>query len=138
MSFSQVSALLNRHGIESFTMTGDMGSQDVFVVGKDSAFKACRVIRENLASEKLTLRWIADVLVHDADAESLRVAEVSVDSGSTRPVVDLLEARGIEPKFYFGAVKDCILVPRSHVRAALGVLREKTLPGVDVMTPEGF
>lgn len=138
MDFDEVSTLLNRYGIECFWLTGDMGCQDVFVVGKEVAFKARSIIRENAEKEKLRVFWVADALVLGAEEESQRVAEVTVESGSTSTVVDLLESRGIERKFYFGAKKDRILVPRNRVREALGVLREKPIPGVDVMTPEGF
>jgi hypothetical protein len=115
-----------------------MGSQSVYVVGKEVAFKARSVIRKNADAEKLAVRWIADVLVHGPDEKTLRVAEVTIDSGETARVVDMLEARGIDVGLYFGSVRDCVAVPRSKVRDALGILRVKPLPGVDVMPPKGF
>lgn len=138
MHVEEVIDLLERHGVECYSGGGSMGSDDMFVIGKEAAFKARAVIREFYPLVRHNYRWIAEVLIHEPDAEVLRVAEVSVESESTRTVVDLLESRGLKRKFYFGAKRDCILVPRNQVRDALAILREKPIPGVDVMPPKGF
>jgi hypothetical protein len=138
MSFGQVKGVLEQHGIESFTLWSSLGAESILVVGRDTAFKARQVLQANAEKEKLNIGWTADHLVHGQDAENLRVAEVTIESGSTAPVIDLLEARGMKAEFYFGSTRDCVVVPRSAVRTALEVLREKPLPGVVVMPPQGF
>jgi hypothetical protein len=100
MSFREVNALLERNGIESFTLGSSLLAESVYVVGKDTAFRARQVIRANAEIEKLNVGWRADVLVHTPDSEIHRVAEVGVASGSTGSVVELLEGR-----FWFLAVR---------------------------------
>jgi len=138
MSFGRVKGLLGRHGIESFTLWSSLGAESILVVGRDTAFKARQVLRENAVKEKLDIGWTADYLVHDPDEETLRVAEVTIASGSTAPVMDLLEGQRMDVQVYFGSEKDCVVVPRNQVRGALAVLRGSAVPGMTVMPPEGF
>jgi hypothetical protein len=138
MSFGRVKGLLNRHGIESFTMGSSLLAESIYVVGRDTAFKARQVLRENAEKEKLDIGWTGDYLVHDPDEETLRVADVTIASGSTVPVMDLLEGRRIDVDVYFGSVKDCLVVPRNQVLDALAILREQPIQGMTVLPPEGF
>ena len=138
-SFDKIQAMLERHGIECFWWGGTLGSQDVIVVGRETAFQARQVVLENAGKEEeLFISWQADVYVLDAEPEFQRVAEVTVESASTREVVDLLECRGVSSKFYFGSREDRIVVSRHDVRDALAILREKPIPGLSVMPPQGF